>query len=367
MEQFSNIKNFLNQHKKSFFNTSRPTKPKPTSFTVIADKIVDDLGQEVILQGAITSVNASIQEQTIQAMVRQGNNVIRLNLTQADWLTNKQKIDAIVQYANYYGMAIILSLQQQSNHQINLPSRTALTIWQQIASAYKNSKTVMFELFSEPAGINPNEWLNGKFKYTGYQELYDAVRVIANNIVIIDGLNHSGDLSFVNEDFNVNGHNIVYCTHASNKNGDNFINAYKGIIGKFPLIFYNKSTNFIGSTNTSILRKKPTPAPKPVNFHSHPGQIYSLAQPSYREKVVCGLLSIQNNPDIFHRNGQCKKIIENSLALCMELKNKHASLNLLEDILLTAQYETRKLGTASLDNVETVRALNDLLNKSLRV
>ena len=83
---------------------------------------------------------------------------------------------------------------------------------------------------------------NGNNSYAGYQELYNAIRSTgAENICIINGLSWGYDLSFVNDQFKIDGYNIVYGSHPYNRTSldQNFI----GVLGHYPLIFTEFGVN----------------------------------------------------------------------------------------------------------------------------
>jgi hypothetical protein len=245
-----------------------PGTDEPITLSVKEDKIINRRGESVILKGvARPSLEWNPQGQylsveDIDRMKRWGANVIRLDLNQNYWLQSqpvsvpgsyKQIINAIVYYATQKGMAVILDLHWTENgHQSPMADNNSITFWQQVATDYKNFGTVLFELFNEPQGIDKETWLNGNGTYVGYQQLYNAVRKVgANNVVIVNGLDWGYDLSFVSDSFKLTGDNIVYGSHPYDEKGSlsytgpggPFANNFKGIIGKFPLIFTEFGVN----------------------------------------------------------------------------------------------------------------------------
>ena len=133
-----------------------------------------------------------------------------------------------------------------------MANRDSIKFWTEVATTYKDFGTVMFELFNEPFNIDQNTWLNGNDLYAGYQELYQAVRDTgAQNIVIIGGLDWGYQLDFVNGSFEVNGDNIVYCSHPYNDKGSSsspipFEKNFAGIKGRHPVIFTEFGDNTEG-------------------------------------------------------------------------------------------------------------------------
>jgi len=252
-----------------------PGTDQPIILQVVGDQIIDNKSNPVLLKGIVRpSLEWSVTGQYLSSQDLSNianwnsngtiahSNVIRLDLYQGYWLSSgpatqigsyKQIINAIVYYSIQLGMAVILDLHwTESGYQTPMANQDSLTFWQQVATDYASFGTVLFELYNEPYGITTDVWLNGNSTYAGYQQLYDAVRSTgAQNICIIGGLDYAYDLSFVNENFHVNGTNIVYCSHPYNAKGQpgyqgeggTFQQDYQGILGNYPLIFTEFGTN----------------------------------------------------------------------------------------------------------------------------
>lgn len=246
-----------------------PGTDEPIILQVVGDQIMDNHNNPILLKGIVrpslewsaTGQYLSTQDLSNIANWNSGgttahSNVIRLDLYQGYWLDSgpvtqigsyKQIINAIVYYSIQLGMAIILDLHWvESGYQSPMANQDSITFWQQVATDYASFGTVLFELYNEPFGITTDVWLNGNSTYAGYQQLYNAVRSTgAQNICIAAGLDYGYDVSFVNQNFKINGTNIVYCSHPYNAKGQpgytgeggTFQQNYQGIIGNFPLIF----------------------------------------------------------------------------------------------------------------------------------
>lgn len=240
----------------------------PIVFNVNGSKIINNRGEAVLLKGIVrpslewNSQGEFFSIQDLQNIRSWGSNVIRLDLNQNFWLKSapvnqsgsyKQIINAIVYYSIQMNMAIILDLHwTEDGHQSPMANQSSLQFWQEVAHEYKDFGTVLFELFNEPEGIDQSTWLNGNNLYSGYQQLYNAVRITgANNICIVNGLDYGYDLNFVNDSFKVNGFNIVYGSHPYNGKGTvdwaglggSFDNNFKGVLDKYPLIFTEFGVN----------------------------------------------------------------------------------------------------------------------------
>ncbi len=245
-----------------------PGTNTPINFSVSGPQIIDDKGDHILLKGIVrpslewNPQGQFLSPQDIENIRKWNSNAIRLDLNQNYWLASdpvtengsyKQIINAIVYYATQNKMAVILDLHWVVNGQQSpMANPDSLQFWSEVATDYKSFGTVLFELFNEPEGIDQNTWLNGNGTYVGYQQLYNAVRATgANNICIVNGLDYGYDLSFVNDNFKLNGVNIVYGSHPYNEKGapgyqgpgKDFANNFSGVLGKFPLIFTEFGVN----------------------------------------------------------------------------------------------------------------------------
>ncbi|WP_420421430.1 glycoside hydrolase family 5 protein [Simkania sp.] len=236
-----------------------PGTTNPIFLSVKEDKIVNDKGSELRLKGLVRSSlewnpqGQYLSPNDIALMAGWGANVIRLDLKQQYWFDSepvskkgsyKQIIDAIIYYCTQHDIAVILDLHWTDSHgQPPMADRNSIKFWTEVATAYKDFGTVMFELFNELFNIDQNTWLNGNTEYAGYQELYHAVRSTgAQNIVIIGGLDWAYKLDFVTASFEVSGENIVYNSHPyDDKGAPNspipFVKNFAGIKGRYPIIF----------------------------------------------------------------------------------------------------------------------------------
>lgn len=257
------------------FPNTPPSQPatyagttKPIVYSVAGTQIIDNNGQPVIFKGFVrpslewNPQGQFLSPEDIATMATWNGNIVRLDLNQLYWFSSglvtesgsyKQIIDAIIYYATLQNMAVILDLHWvEQGHQNPMANRDSLSFWTEVATAYKNYGTVLFELFNEPESIDKNIWLQGNDSYAGYQELYNAVRSTgANNLCIINGLDYGYDLSFVNDSFHVEGFNIVYGSHPYNEKGatdwkgagGSLQNNFSGILNKYPIIFTEFGVN----------------------------------------------------------------------------------------------------------------------------
>lgn len=245
-----------------------PGTNRPITLSIKGSTIVNDKGSPITLKGIVrpslewNPQGQFLSPQDISNMTQWKSNAIRLDLNQNYWFASapatqagsyKQIINAIVYYAIQNNMAVILDLHWTENgHQSPMANQDSLKFWQQVAADYKDFGTVLFELFNEPQGIDQATWLHGNDTYAGYQQLYDVVRSAgAQNICIVNGLDWGYDLSFVNDSFKLDGQNIIYGSHPYNDKGSkgytgpggSFDNNFKGVLGKYPLIFTEFGVN----------------------------------------------------------------------------------------------------------------------------
>jgi len=234
--------------------------------------IVNDKRNVVVLKGiARPSLEWNVNGQYLSSSdiatmsTKWSANVIRISLNQAFWLASapretfgsyKQIVDAMIYYAIQQKIAVILDLHiiksvPPGGHAVpdNMANEDSIHFWQDIARTYATFGTVLFELYNEPKpAITQQQWLNGggphvagEGPYVGYQQLYEAVRGAgANNLCIVAGTDWGYDLSFVNDKFGVQGTGIVYCSHPwwpRGKDNSMLASNFKGVLGKFPVIF----------------------------------------------------------------------------------------------------------------------------------
>jgi endoglucanase len=169
---------------------------------------------------------------SVAAMKAWGVNAVRVPLNEDCWLgingvnpaysgaTYQSAIAQYVQLLNAAGMYVILDLHWTApgttlaTDQMAMPDADhAPTFWSQVAAAYKNNPSVIFDLFNEPfpssSTTDPpttagrwNCWLNGgtacglPYTAVGMQTLLNTVRATgATNVVMAGGLNYANDLS----------------------------------------------------------------------------------------------------------------------------------------------------------------------------
>jgi hypothetical protein len=157
---------------------------------------------------------------SIAALASWHVNAVRVPLNEDCWLgingvnraysgINYQ--DAIAGYVgrlNDTGLITILDLHWNApgtvlsqSQQVMADADHAPSFWTSVASRFKHSPAVMFDLYNEPHNISWKCWRSGcvtsdGWQTAGMQSLVDAVRRTgAKQIIIAAGLNHANDLS----------------------------------------------------------------------------------------------------------------------------------------------------------------------------
>jgi hypothetical protein len=195
-------------------------------------------------------------------MATWGANVVRIALNQDFWLSGAalydsgyaDVVDRAVTWAEAAGLDVILDLHwsdagdrtvtatdHQSpgySNQQTMADTNSIGFWKEVADKYKGDGHVLFELYNEPHDISWDVWLNGgragAFVAAGMQQLYDAVRSVgANNVVIVGGLGYAFDLSAVGPSGSfVNGHNVMYATHPYSTSGGSAPSRWEAVFGR---------------------------------------------------------------------------------------------------------------------------------------
>jgi len=191
--------------------------------------IVDGSGKVVILHGADRSgteysclnggfFDGPVDQTAVDAMKSWNINAVRVPLNEDCWLgiyggANYQNaIAGWVSLLTQNGMVVILDLHwtapgtSLANAQAPMADADhSPTFWTQVATAYKDNASVVFDLFNEPFITDWGCWTSGgscaqldgaSYTVAGMASLLKAVRGTgAQNVVILGGLAYSSDMS----------------------------------------------------------------------------------------------------------------------------------------------------------------------------
>ena len=212
------------EHKLAF---DADTSAHPSQLRAQGSKLIDENGQIVTLRGLMPADPAVLRRKGkfdrlfFDGMADSGANVIRLPVHPERWERDPdylwRYLDPAVAWNGENGVYTIIDLhfigdigtdRGAQMPDISVPSRDfALEFWRQVASYFKDTPHVIFEIFNEPADIPAADWR------ANAQVLVDAIRSTgADQLIIVGGIEYSRDLSWVLED-PIKGENIAYAAH----------------------------------------------------------------------------------------------------------------------------------------------------------
>lgn len=212
------------EHKPAF---DQDTSAYPGQLRAEGNMLVDATGQTVILRGLMPSDPAVLvrkgrfERLFFDGMAETGANVIRLPVHPERWERDPdylwRYLDPAVAWNGENGVYTVIDLhfigdigtdRGAQMPDIRTPSRDfAVAFWRQVASYFKDTPHVIFEIFNEPADISAMDW------QTNAQALVDVIRATgAKQLIIVGGIEYSRDLSWVLE-APIKDDNIAYASH----------------------------------------------------------------------------------------------------------------------------------------------------------
>lgn len=212
------------EHKPAF---DANTSTYPGQLHVEGNRLVNADGQVVTLRGLMPADPSVLRRKGkfdrlfFDGMADSGANVIRLPVHPERWELDPdylwRYIDPAVQWNGENGVYVIIDLhfigdigtdRGAQMPDIRVSSRDfGLEFWRQVASYFKDTPHVIFEVFNEPAEISAEDWRMQA------QDLVDAIRSTgAQQLIIVGGIEYSRDLSWV-LDMSIEGQNIAYAAH----------------------------------------------------------------------------------------------------------------------------------------------------------
>jgi hypothetical protein len=205
----------------------RDTASYPSQLRTKTNILIDAHGDSIILQGlmpsdpAVLANKGRFKQDYFDEIADAGANVVRLAVHPERWERDPdylwRYLDPAVAWNGEIGLYVIIELHFIGNISTNsgseMPdistssSEFAISFWQQVASYFKDTPNVMFEIFNEPSGISAKDW------QVHAQTLVDVIRATgAEQLILIGGIEYSRDLSWV-LDFPIVDDNVAYAVH----------------------------------------------------------------------------------------------------------------------------------------------------------
>jgi hypothetical protein len=221
---------------------SLAVSPAAPGYTTQGNQILDPTGQPFTPRGVnrngfeFQPQGYGVSDWDYGWMYGWGSTIVRLQLSEAFWLTSScrydpaymGRIDQAVQSITARGMMILLDLHStqwgQSCGQLHNGRGAddySPQFWNEVATRYQTNPLVAFDLFNEPQYPTDVMWQQGgmvsylgrTWHVPGMQALYDAVRGTgATNLVVIEGQQFAYDIG-VGLRQPIDGYGIVYEPH----------------------------------------------------------------------------------------------------------------------------------------------------------
>ena len=211
-------------HRPSF---SADTSAYPIRLHTAKNSILDADHKTLALKGVMPPDPAQLNTKGkftrsfFQEMRDAGSNVIRIPVHPENWEQDPdylwRYLDPIVTWSGEMGLYVIIDLHFIGNIASGAGSQMpdlhtsskefTLAFWKQVATYFKDTPHVIFEICNEPTDITPFLWRSSA------QEIVTLIRAVgAEQIIIVGGVEYSKNLSWV-EDSPVDGENIAYAAH----------------------------------------------------------------------------------------------------------------------------------------------------------
>jgi len=223
------------------------------------NKIMNESGEEVIIKGInINSPGMLKYEENhdflndIKEIKKLGANAVRIPISPAYFQSKEnyleEILDPIVNLTHDLNIYCCLDWHAQGNPYKNITRESsrfpdvggdmvfdankehAINFLEKVSKRYGKENHLLFNIFSMPINIKKENWIKTS------KELVDKVRKNSDNIIVVNGLNWSSDLSWTLEN-PIDSENIVYgICYYSLKEFENFTPILK-VREKYPIIF----------------------------------------------------------------------------------------------------------------------------------
>ena len=141
-----------------------------------------------------------------------GVNVFRIAMytEEGGYISNnslKDKVKEIVEYAKELDMYVIIDWHILSDNNPNNHKEEAIKFFDEMASLYKNTPNIIFEICNEPNG--GTSWSDVKSYAV---DVISTIRKYSDNIIIVGTPTWSQDVDIASQD-KIDGKNIMYALH----------------------------------------------------------------------------------------------------------------------------------------------------------
>lgn len=212
------------EHKPAF---TADVSAYPSPLSAAGNVLVNADGQAVVLRGLMPADPAALARKGrfnrafFDGMAASGANVIRLPVHPERWERDPdylwRYLDPAVTWNGENGVYTIIDLHFIGDIGIDrsaqmpdirtLSQDFAVAFWRQVASYFKDTPHIIFEIFNEPAEIPAEDW------QANAQILVDVIRATdAQQLIIVGGVEYSRDLSWV-LNMPIADDNIAYASH----------------------------------------------------------------------------------------------------------------------------------------------------------
>ena len=237
------------EHTAEFADEHLPLFPSPLH--VRGHQLVNSADEVVLLRGVMPPDPAVLDERGrfnrdfFSRIRRTNSNVIRLPVHPEEWVGDRdylwRYLDPLVSWAGDLGMYVVIDWHYIGNVATGAgsqmpdldrqPKELTLEFWRLIASHFRATPHVIFEIFNEPASITAADWR---------RQAAQIVAVIrdagAGQLVIVGGIEYGRDLSWVASEPLSDG-NLAYAAHiypVHSRTG--WPNWFGGVAERYPVL-----------------------------------------------------------------------------------------------------------------------------------
>lgn len=201
------IKEETKINKNNYVSYNGNLKVKDTNLVNKYDEVIQLKG---ISSHGIQWYSNLVTKENMQELKSWGANVFRIAMYTEEngYIQNndlKNKVKEIVEYAKELDMYVIIDWHILSDNNPNIHKEEAKLFFEEMASYYKNTPNVIFEICNEPNGNT--KWEDIK-TYAEY--IIPVIRKYSNNIIIVGTPTWSQDVDLVTK---VNDNNTMYALH----------------------------------------------------------------------------------------------------------------------------------------------------------